>query len=109
MTAIKLYDMFGVEVLSRANARKLYDLIDEETSEIDFEGITFISRSVADELYNMSDRYPAVSFSAMSDEVAKMMDIVGKGRKHRRGKSLAPKVSVTYNCRNIEDLREALM
>lgn len=65
MKTINLRDLCGKEVLSRANVRKLYDIVDAETETVNMAGITFISRSVADELCNISDRFPSIVFCGL--------------------------------------------
>ena len=51
---------------------------------IDMEGVTFISRSFTDELYNLTQDYNNVHFLNKEENVQKMMDIVWKGRKKKR-------------------------
>ena len=48
------------------------------------EGVTFISRSFADELYNLTQDNNNVHFLYKEENVQKMMDIVWKGRKKKR-------------------------
>ena len=81
MKKIQLKEICGVEVLSRANVRKLYDHIDADTEVIDMTGISFISRSVADELCIITDANPGCTLSGGSEDVEMMLDIVRKGRK----------------------------
>ena len=52
---IKLYDIYHTDLFSRAKAKLLSDMIssDADTVILDFEGITFMSRSFTDELYNI--------------------------------------------------------
>ena len=53
---IKLYDLFGTEIRSRSNADVLREkILDCNISIIDLSQITFISRSFADELCNLSE------------------------------------------------------
>lgn len=53
---IKLYDLFGTEIRSRSNADVLREkILNCNISIIDLSQITFISRSFADELCNLSE------------------------------------------------------
>lgn len=108
MSEIRVAEICGTEVLSRANVRKLYEHIGDETESIDMSGVKFISRSVADELCNISDRFPALKFDGMTDDVAMMLGIVRKGRGVKRDYTSKAKVSMTFNCKTMDDLRKAL-
>ena len=109
MKKIQLKEICGVEVLSRANVRKLYDHIDADTEVIDMTGISFISRSVADELCIITDANPGCTLSGGSEDVEMMLEIVRKGRNSKRDYSSKAKVSMTFNCRTMDDLRKALL
>lgn len=109
MKTINLKDVCGKEVLSRANARKLYDIVDDDTETVNMAGITFISRSVADELCNISDRFPSIAFCELAEDVEIMLGIVRKGRSMPRTHKSKAKVSMTINCSNMDDLRKALL
>lgn len=109
MKTIFLKDICGTEALSRSNARKLYELIDDETKSIDLTGVNFISRSVADELCNISDRFPSITISGAANDLEEMLGIVRKGRNARREYASKAKISITYNCRTMDDLRKALL
>ena len=109
MNEIRLKEVCGAEVRSRVHAKKLYGLVDSTTASVDMNGVVFISRSVADELCNLSDAFPALQFINMAEDVELMLTIVRKGRSARR--VLKPRFhkSVTINCTNMDDLREALV
>lgn len=109
MTTIYLKEICGIEVLSRSNVRKLYDLINQQTESICMRGVTFISRSVADELCNISDKFTDIKFTDITEDVDTMLSIVRKGRGTKREYSSKAKISVTYNCRTMDDLRNALL
>lgn len=109
MIKIKLSDICGMEVLSRANIRKLYDYVDCTTETIDMSDITFISRSVADELCNLCNKFPQLSLVGLSDNVDTMLKIVHKGRSMKREYKSKAKVSMTFNCKTMDDLRKALL
>lgn len=109
MRTIILKDICGAEVLSRANVRKLYEVVNNDTEILDFSDVTFISRSVADELCNLPEKFPFLEFSGMNEEVEMMHNIVSKGRDVKRVYTSKAKVSVTYNCKTMEDLRNTLL
>lgn len=88
---------------------KLYDYVNDNTEIIDMSGVTFISRSVADELCNISDRYNNVEFRGVYDDVNTMLSIVRKGRNVKRVYTSKAKISMTFNCKTMDDLRKALL
>ena len=47
---------------------------------LDFEGVQFVSRSVADELCEILHDYPLMKSTGMTGDVKKMYDIVVRGR-----------------------------
>lgn len=47
---------------------------------LDFNGVKFISRSVADELCEILNEYPFIKLTGMTGDVKKMYDIVIKSR-----------------------------
>lgn len=47
---------------------------------LDFNGVKFVSRSVADELCEILNEYPLMDIAGMTGDVKKMYDIVVKGR-----------------------------
>ena len=108
MKTLYLTKVCGTEVLSRANVRKLYDFVNDETETIDMTGVTFISRSVADELCNIEDKFPNVKFVGVSQDVETMQNLVRKGRSTKRDHTSKAKVSITFNCKTMDDLRTAL-
>lgn len=108
MKTLDLACVCGGEVLSRANVRKIYSYISDETMAVDFANVEFVSRSAADELCGISESHGSLEFLNMSDNVSEMMAIVGKGRKSGRGRIVKPTVSTTYYCRTMQDLRNAL-
>lgn len=109
MKTINLSNICGTEVLSRANVRKLYEYIDNSTETVDMSDVTFISRSVADELCNLCKEFTHLSLIGLSDSVDTMLRIVIKGRSMKREYATKAKVSTTFNCRTMDDLRNALL
>lgn len=82
---IKIVDFLGTELRSRSSADRLREMIiKEHYSIIDMSGISFISRSFADELCNIMDTYNNVSVSNDIDIVKNMIEIVSQSRKHKR-------------------------
>lgn len=51
---------------------------------LDFNGVQFISRSVADEIYNVSKQYGDMRITGMAGNVKTMYDLVVKGRLNPR-------------------------
>lgn len=108
MDELKVKEICGSEVLSRANARKLYDYLDNDTVTIDLSGVSFVSRSVADEICVIIETYPDLRLCGMREDVAMMIELVRKGRKIKREPIPKATVSMTFNCRTMDDLRRAL-
>ena len=97
-----LKDMLGSDVRSRVNARKIYErLEDSRISKIDLSGIEFVSRSVADEFWNIIEA-KGVEFVNPSLIVSNMMVIVNEGRKSHRVRVEHSEIVV---CDNMEDLK----
>ena len=81
---IKLYDLFGTEIRSRSNADVLREkILDCNISIIDLSQITFISRSFADELCNLSESDNIKIYNAKGI-VKNMLSIVPESRKNKR-------------------------
>ena len=85
MERISIKDVVGTDVRSRISldaVKALMTLGGEYV--IDMEGVTSISRSVADELYNLKQDYGAVRFEHQTEFVKRMMNIVWEGRSKKR-------------------------
>lgn len=108
MKTLNLASICGCEVLSRANVRKIYEIISNDIEEIDFGDVEFLSRSAADELCNIADNFPSVKFINMKNNVSEMVTIVGRGRKAGRRRIPRPAVSTTYYCTTMQDLKNVL-
>nr|WP_308570728.1 hypothetical protein [uncultured Prevotella sp.] len=85
---IKIKNLIGTEVRSRISAGILRKQLDcTHAHSIDMEGVTFISRPFADELYNISLDYGDIHFLNMNDNVRKMKDTVWTSRNSIRKRS----------------------
>ena len=62
---IKLYDIYSADLFTRSRASELRSSIDEKADEVtlDFEGVSFMSRSFADEVCNIIDDIPSKAFT----------------------------------------------
>lgn len=85
---IKLYDIYHADLFSRAKAAQLADHISSEADTVilNFNGITFMSRSFADELYNIVIAFPSKTFRyhGRNKDIFTMMKKVAEGRTHER-------------------------
>lgn len=83
---IKIAELISTDIRSRANAEIIKSAIDgiDESITLDFTGVTFISRSFADELYNLLDDYKNISLAGMEDFVNSMYETVVQGRLSKR-------------------------
>lgn len=106
MATLKLRDMLGSNVRSRANARKIYAKLDEDRiSQIDLSGVEFVSRSVADEFCIIMEERKVV-FVNETAVVGNMIRIVREGRGQKRNLSLSSDI---VECRNMEELEAAFL
>lgn len=108
MEVISIKDFIGAEVRSRSNANALRKELDNNHSHtVDMEGVTFISRSFADELYNISHDYGHINFLNRNNTVKSMMDAVWASRKKKR---IRPnKEASVEEVSTMEDLSNFLM
>lgn len=83
---IKISELIGTDVRSRSNAGIIQAELDGENGNIslDFSGVTFVSRSFADELCNILDNNSNVKLVNTIQIVKTMIDIVKEGRTKKR-------------------------
>lgn len=80
-TIIKLYNIFGPEIGVRRTISDFGATLKSDTDYLlDFDGITLISRSVADEFFNIVSTHSNVHYVRMASNVQKMYDIVSISR-----------------------------
>lgn len=98
----KLMDLFGAEIRSRSNIENIRkDMNKDECYQFDLDGITFVSRSVADELCDMEETLN-LDLLNMGEVVKNMHDIVSQSRKSVRTEiKTQPN---TYKCVTMEDV-----
>ncbi len=85
MNTIIVKDVLGTEVRSRISITAIkQQIVKGERNIIDLTGIVFISRSFADELYNLEQDYNNVFFIGENENVGKMMKVVWEGRQKKR-------------------------
>lgn len=104
---IKMQTELGSEIRSRAAIEKIKVFIQKERKVyIDMTGVTFISRSSADELYNIQLDYKHVEIKNQTGEVYKMMRVVEKGRTKRRNRDILD--SSVQDMKNVEIFEDFL-
>lgn len=107
---IKLFDIYQADLFSRAKALLLKEIIspDADTVILDFQGITFMSRSFTDELYNTVIGFPdkVFQYSHRNDDIRIMMEKVADGRTRERQLGIPPAQMFTFN--NESELAEFL-
>lgn len=82
---IKMVDEFGPAIHTRRTLEQLSKSLSAENEYlIDMEGVNQISRSAADELYNIQHSNNKVYIVNMSPFISRMMDVVTKGRFYPR-------------------------
>ena len=76
---------------------------------LNFEGVVFISRSVADEICNLQSDYPDLQLTGMEGDVEKMYNVVNKGRKKAREyPTMNPKIHYLKSFKEMIDFFAAL-
>ncbi len=87
----------------RRDLEKLIKPFDGDVT-VDFKGVDFISRSVADEICNLLEDYPLLDIVGMSGDVEMMYGIVANGRTKPRE---YPKMNVkVYHLKNMKELSD---
>lgn len=83
---IKIAILISKDIRSRANAEIIKSVIDgiDESITLDFTGVTFISRSFADELYNLQSDHKNISLAGMEGFANSMYKTVVQGRLSKR-------------------------
>lgn len=103
---IKVKEKIGKQVTVRYNLRQLKPHLSDNTV-LDFAGVMFISRSVADELYNLKESYRGIRYENMDEHVGSMFKTVGLSRSKKREFRDIP-MTVHY-CPTFDDLKRALL
>ena len=106
-------DLYHEDLFSRSRAVKLVEKIKENPEQnaitIDFQGINFISRSFADEIWNIVDdnKNKKITFVGMSEDVNIMISKVKKSRSQERKRVFSnPKM---YSFDTMEELSAFLL
>jgi uncharacterized protein (DUF1330 family) len=89
---INIFDIFGADLCTRSKASELIDCINTQADclVLDFDKVTFISRSFADELYNIieSVNNQNVSYLNRNSIIEHTMQVVENGRKTERKRGI---------------------
>lgn len=111
MKTIVLKDSLGTDIRSRKNVYIIKEFMSTAGNQItiDFQDIVFISRSFADELYDVINVYntKSVTFANTSDDVNKMLSAVKTSRETAR-KRTKEQTEISY-FDNIQTLSEFLV
>ena len=105
---IKIYNQIGKDLRTRSFFRRDIELIIAEhgsNATLDFSGVEFISRSVADEICNLLLDYPSLCIAGMHGNVKAMYDIVVKGRNQPREYPHMQNVKV-YHLKTIKEMQD---
>lgn len=107
---IKIAKLISSDVRSRTHAEKIVCSIDRGVSSVtlDFSGVTFMSRSFADELCDIIERMNWISFTEtnMSGIVESMFQTVRSGRNRERERVMYN--SDIINLKDMKSLAEFL-
>ena len=109
MKTIEIAKSIGTDLRTRSFFRRDIDrLLDAENSiQLDFTGVVFISRSVADEIYNVLEDNPNCNIVGMEGDVLKMYGIVEKGR--MRPRVFSDHKIKTIQLRNMKEVENYFM
>lgn len=105
MRTYELARILGMDLMSRILARNLYTIIsntrDNEDVAIDFANVYFVTRSFADEFYNVFLKTPPFKISIInaSDDISSMLSAVKRTQK-------AKKRTTTDNIKNTNNIEE---
>ena len=77
-----MHKAIGNEIRTRIFFRRNIEEIIKQSDEIclDFSGVTFITRSVADEIYNIQLDFPKIDIINLHGEAKKMYEVVKRSR-----------------------------
>ena len=84
---ISIEKKLGKDLRTRSFFRRdIEGLIEKDDTEVmlDFSGVIFVSRSVADEIYNLLLDYPNMKIRGLAGDVDKMYNVVKNGRMRPR-------------------------
>jgi hypothetical protein len=104
---LSMQELFGTHIRTRVSMERLRTMLQPENEYLlDFAGVEFISRSAADELYNILHQTKDVAIIHTEPFVQKMIDAVTIGRFLPRQR---PATSMSIiECPTIESLVEQL-
>lgn len=110
---IKLKDIFSTELYVRSKAAELNDLIDKNVEEVefDFSDVSFMSRSFADELFNVMEVFKGTTFTYThrNDVVEMMMHKVFEGRNRERERGICnPQILEFKDRKSLEEFLIAM-
>ena len=95
---LKMKDLYGSEIRTRAVMEQFATtLLNGDEYLLDMQGVELISRSAADELYNILHGTNKVEIINQSEFVAKMMDAVTLGRFQPRNRSVGKTPIIVCN------------
>lgn len=83
---LKIAELIGTDIRTRRFFRNdMERILPRDTSVmLDFTGVAFVSRSVADEIYNVLEDYPLARVCHLEGDVGMMYEVVRKGRRAPR-------------------------
>lgn len=104
---LKIGEVLGTEIRTRKTIEDFGQTLQEDSQYLfDMQGVESISRSAADELFNLIERSHQIILVNMTDFVQKMFDIVAVGRFTPRQLQHSD-VEVTY-CPDMKSLSQCL-
>ncbi len=93
----------GDELRTRRVAALILPYMSEDVV-LDFSGVNFMSRSFADELYNIKCKFKHVDFSNMQEQPACMYNVVCESRSRPRVRPETSDAGVIKDLKTMQDL-----
>lgn len=101
---IRLYDIYRADLFSRAKAAELAGHINSKADSVllDFSGINFMSRSFADELFNViaAQAPRTFNFEGRSQDIDILMQKVADGRSRERQLGIQHPQMLTFDTKD---------
>lgn len=105
---ILISNTLGCDIRSRSNVERMKDSLSDTNSYIfDMQNVSFISRSVADELCNLAEIF-SIIFINTSDMVNNMLQVVSANRNKNHRKRISKDAQI-IECRDFKSLSDVLV
>lgn len=104
---LQISSLLGIDLRTRSFFRRDIEKIISRCvadTVLDFRGVIFISRSVADELCNLLDDHPYLTVTGMERDVRMMYEVVVRGRNQPR--EYPPSNAKVYHLNTFKEMQD---